>query len=89
MEGVYGWQISAKVLTLKGLYKQIVSFKSKQDLTVCYLWLCYQYIHKNTEVLFFSIIEGKLQEYQINVIQMYTFKLTKIQVHLKKNLSRE
>ena len=29
---------------------------------------------------FFSMIEVKLQEYQINVIQMYTFKLPKIQV---------
>ena len=30
----------------------------------------------------FSMIEGKLQEYQINVIQMYKFKLPKIHVTL-------
>ena len=37
---------------------------------------------KDIEVTVFSKTEGKLQEYQINIIQMYKFKLFKIQVSL-------
>ena len=37
---------------------------------------------KETEVTLFSMVEGKLQEDQRNAIQMYKFKLSKIQVHV-------
>ena len=35
---------------------------------------------KETEVILFSTIEGKFQEYQINVFLMKKFKLSDIQV---------